>query len=77
MHTPEQISERISIAMATSKSKPKTRPAQDAMFEVLFDQCSFSLEQDVFDSFVVALDAPPAPKNELPKLVLGRDPWQK
>jgi uncharacterized protein (DUF1778 family) len=63
--------------MATSKSKPKTRPAQDAMFEVLLDQCSFSLEHEAFDSFVVVLDAPPALKNKLRKLMQSKDSPQK
>jgi uncharacterized protein (DUF1778 family) len=45
--------------------------------EVLLDQRFFKLDEEKFTAFMAVLDQPPAPSEELRKLLLAKAPWEK
>jgi uncharacterized protein (DUF1778 family) len=45
--------------------------------EVLLDQRFFVLDEEKFAQFMAVLDQPPAPSEELRKLLLSKSPWDK
>ncbi|HEY4985585.1 MAG TPA: DUF1778 domain-containing protein [Bradyrhizobium sp.] len=45
--------------------------------DVLLDQRLFTLAEDQYDSFVKALDEPPAPNEKLKRLMSSKAPWEK
>lgn len=45
--------------------------------EVLLDQRFFSLDEQKFAAFMAVLDQPPAPSEELRKLLLDKTPWER
>ena len=45
--------------------------------EVLLDQRIFMLDDEKHAAFMAVLDSPPAPSEELRKLLLSKSPWEK
>lgn len=45
--------------------------------EILLDQRFFALDEEKFAQFIAVLDQPPAPSEELRKLLLSKAPWDK
>jgi uncharacterized protein (DUF1778 family) len=67
-----------SAAEATGKSRSEfiIESAQKSAVNVLLDQRFFVLDAERFQSFVAALDRPPAPNRKLKALLASKAPWE-
>jgi uncharacterized protein (DUF1778 family) len=74
--TRQLIDEAASIAGKTRTEFMIESARRDAM-DVLLDQRLFALDSKHYDSFLSALDHPPAPKAKLRSLMRRKPAWQK
>lgn len=51
--------------------------AERAATDVLLDQRLFELSEDAFKAFKDALEAPPAPSDQLRRLLKEKAPWER
>ena len=63
-------------AMGKSRSEFIIESAHKSAVNVLLDQRFFALDAGRFESFVAALDRPPAPNRKLKALLAGKAPWE-
>jgi uncharacterized protein (DUF1778 family) len=63
-------------AMGKSRSEFIIESAQRSAMNVLLDQRFFALDAERFQSFVAALDSPPAPNRKLKALLASKAPWE-
>lgn len=66
-------------ATATGKSRTDfiLESARTNAINVLLDQSLFALAPDRHKAFMAALDAPPAPNEQLRKLLKRKAPWER
>ena len=71
-----QLIDDAAASLGKTRTEFMVETARQHAIDVLLDQRLFMLEPDQFDSFMQALDQPPAPGQKLRSL-LGRTPaWQ-
>jgi uncharacterized protein (DUF1778 family) len=63
-------------AMGKSRSEFIIESAHKSAMNVILDQRFFALDAERFQSFVAALDRPPAPNRKLKVLLASKAPWE-
>jgi uncharacterized protein (DUF1778 family) len=71
-----ELIDNAAEAMGKSRSEFIIESAHKSAMNVLLDQRFFALDAERFQSFVAALDRPPAPNRKLKALLASKAPWE-
>jgi uncharacterized protein (DUF1778 family) len=71
-----ELIDRAADAVGKSRSEFILESARTHATDVVLDQRLFSLDEERYNSFIQALEAPPAPNKKLRQLMASKAPWE-